>query len=113
MPIRTCPAVEVRRVADPDLVIAEADDFGPVAAEERSNGIRLFFASPASRDGACARLQTAGYNAGPIDVDDEDWGRRSQEGLGPVTIGRMTVMSPPAARDASAATDSGEEGPLV
>ena len=87
------PAVDVRAL-DPDLVLAAVDDFSPVAGEERATGLRVFFASPSERDAARAALATVGFQADAVDVPDEDWARRSQEGLEPVTVGRIVVAPP-------------------
>ena len=76
---------------DPDLTLAIVDDFAPTAVEPRDNTFRIFFPSPAARDAGCAALTAARYRAEPVDVDDDDWARRSQENLEPVTVGRVTV----------------------
>ena len=91
------PAVDVIQPGDPDLTLAIVDDFAPTAVEPRDNTFRIFFPSPAARDAACAALTAARYRAEPVDVDDEDWARRSQENLKPVTVGCITVAPPWAA----------------
>ena len=85
------PAVDVIQPGDPDLTLAIVDDFAPTAVEPRDNAFRIFFPSPAARDAGCAALTAARYRAEPVDVDDDDWARRSQENLKPVTVGRITV----------------------
>ena len=86
------PALDVRAVSDPDLVLAAVDDFQPAGAEERGDALRVFFASATARNAAAASL---GSVATPIDVDDEDWARRSQLNLEPTTVGRITVVPDP------------------
>ena len=90
------PAIDVGPAADPDLTLSIVDDFGPTAMESNDDNLRLrlFFATDTARDGACAALHMAGYRAEPVDVDDEDWARRSQENLKPVTVGHITVAPP-------------------
>jgi ribosomal protein L11 methyltransferase len=88
--LKTYPAIDVRSDR-PDLVLAGVDDFGPTAIEEREPLVRVFFATAGMRDAACEALQ-AQYDASPIDVPDEDWGRRSQENLQPVTVNRITIL---------------------
>jgi len=90
------PALRVRTSA-PDLVLAAVDDFQPAALDERDDCIRIFFAAGHARDAAHAALSAAGFDVEPLDVDDEDWARRSQENLEPVTIDRITVSPPWAA----------------
>jgi ribosomal protein L11 methyltransferase len=86
------PAIEVRD-ADADLTLAAVDDFAPIAVEERDDSVRIFFSTPASRDGACAALQ-ATHRVSSVDVPDDDWARRSQDSLQPITVGRITVTPP-------------------
>ena len=80
--------------ADPDRILAAADDFSPTAVEERETGLRIFFDSPEVRRAALAALTQNGFAPLSVDVSDEDWARRSQEALGPVTVGRVTVTPP-------------------
>jgi ribosomal protein L11 methyltransferase len=80
-----------------DLLAAALDDLQPTAIQEQDDRWRVFFASPGDRDRA-ARALAEGVPwisvAGAVDVDDEDWARRSQEALGPVRVGRV-VLTPP------------------
>jgi ribosomal protein L11 methyltransferase len=87
------PALDVSD--SPDAVLVLLDDFSPTAIEERDGGVRVFFSSSDARDAASAAICAAGYEARPVDVPDEDWARRSQEGLEPVTVGRITVFPAP------------------
>ena len=84
------PALDVRSRTT-DNFLALIDDLAPTAVEERGDSTRLFFASPDARNLARSALGAARYAAAPVDVDDEDWARRSQENLEPVTVGRITV----------------------
>ncbi len=87
------PALDVESFAE--IVLALVDDFSPTAVEEGVGTMRLFFSSGDARDAACAELRANGYTTLPLDVSDEDWARRSQEGLAPVTVGRITVFPSP------------------
>jgi len=86
--LKTYPAVDVQSGAA-DLVLARVDDFGPTAVEERGDFLRIFFSTAAGRDEALNALEAT---ATAVDVPDEDWARRSQEGLSPVTVGRITIV---------------------
>jgi ribosomal protein L11 methyltransferase len=86
------PAIDVRSDA-PDLLLAIVDDFGPTALEERGPSVRIFFATTSDRDSAEQTL-AAQFDVTPIDVDDEDWARRSQENLKAITVGQITVAPP-------------------
>ncbi|MCU1383676.1 MAG: prmA 3 [Acidobacteria bacterium] len=90
------PAIDVRTDA-PDLLLALVDDFGPTAVEERGDTTRIFFASTADRDTA-ERALAPRFEVAAVDVDDEDWARRSQENLKPITVGRITVVPGVASR---------------
>ena len=79
------------------MVLALVDDFSPTGVEERGNSTRVFFSRHDERNAALATLAAAHYSVASLDVDDEEWARRSQQGLGPVTVGRITV-APPRAR---------------
>ncbi|HJZ72370.1 MAG TPA: 50S ribosomal protein L11 methyltransferase [Vicinamibacterales bacterium] len=89
--MRTYPALDVRTGA-PDMLAALVDDFSPVALEPRAEDVRVFFATPADRDAAQHAL-TDEFVTAAVDVPDEDWARRSQENLPPVTVGRITVTA--------------------
>lgn len=101
------PALDVRG-ADPDLALAIADDFSPSAVEDLTDGVSIFFRSADDRARAHEALRQAFPDAAlsPREVDDEDWARRSQENLAPITVGRVTVL-PPWAREASPVTVPG------
>ena len=73
------------------MLAALVDDFSPTALEPREVDVRVFFASTADRD-AAERALAGRYDVSPIDVDDEDWARRSQENLGPITVGAITIV---------------------
>jgi len=93
------PALDVRcdhpdLVDNPDLLFALVDDFSPTAIEERHDTTRIFFPSISIRDHARAAL-AARFDVSPIDVPDEDWARRSQQNLEPVTVGRITIFANP------------------
>jgi ribosomal protein L11 methyltransferase len=79
--------------ASSDLLLAFVDDFAPTAVEERSETTRVFFATVTERNRAFAAIASR-FDATSIDVPDEDWARRSQDTLQPVTVGRLTVAPP-------------------
>jgi ribosomal protein L11 methyltransferase len=87
------PAVDVTDPGDHDLTLAIVDDFAPSAVEPREHHLRIFFPTATMRDAARAVLSAAQYRAEPVDVDDEDWARRSQENLKPITVDRITIVS--------------------
>ena len=80
---------------DQDLLAAWLDDFAPTAIEARDRAVRVFFAHVDGRNAAREALPPP-FQATAIDVSDEDWARRSQETLQPVTVGRITVLPKPA-----------------
>jgi ribosomal protein L11 methyltransferase len=83
------PALDV--LGGDELALAAADEFSPTAAETRGETLRLFFATPVARE-AAARSLSHRYSVVPLEVDDEDWARRSQEHLSPIAIGRVLVL---------------------
>jgi ribosomal protein L11 methyltransferase len=95
-----CPALDVSGV-DYGLVLAVADDFRPTAAQEDGDRLTLFFSSGADRNRAADAISLAwpGARVARLEVDDEDWARRSQQDLPPVRVGRIVVLSPGAAAD--------------
>ena len=72
---------------DGDRVLAIVDDYSPTAVDEdeQDAALRVFFSTSSARDAAQAALAGSGITAEHIDVDDEDWARRSQEKLAPIT----------------------------
>jgi ribosomal protein L11 methyltransferase len=90
------PALSVEGV-DGELVLAIADDHSPTAAESSSDSITIFFRDARARDEAQRTVACAfpGAVITAREVDDEDWARRSQENLQPITVGRLTVYPSP------------------
>jgi ribosomal protein L11 methyltransferase len=90
------PALTIAGV-DPDLALAVVDDFSPAAAEDRADGFTIFFRERAVRDRAAAAVAQAFPGARLVsrEIDDEDWGRRSQQNLKPITVGHLTISPAP------------------
>jgi ribosomal protein L11 methyltransferase len=90
--LKDYPAIDVRTGA-PDLLLAIVDDFGATAVEEIEGAgiVRIFFPTTSERD-AAQRALADRFDVTAVDVSDEDWARRSQEGLQPVTVGRVTLF---------------------
>jgi ribosomal protein L11 methyltransferase len=83
--------------------MAGLDDFHPTAVEEAPKLWRVFFDAQASRDSALAWLHALGdprIAVESLEVEDEDWARRSQADLQPVRAARF-VISPPWSADAA------------
>ena len=82
-----------------ELVLAEIDDFHPTAIQdgEEPSPLRIFFASPESRDAAAHALAEAFRShlfIAAIEVEDDDWAARSQAQLRAITIGRLIIAPP-------------------
>jgi ribosomal protein L11 methyltransferase len=100
------PALDLRFAPGPgagtlqDFLYAELDAFEPVAIHEpeSADGWRVFFRTASDRDAARSALRAEFRNAllelSPVDVDDEDWARRSQANLQAVHVGRIVVAPP-------------------
>ena len=99
------PALDLKFAPGPgagtlqDMLYAELDGFEPVAIHEHEtgDGWRVFFRTAAQRDAARGALASEFANALqliPINVDDEDWARRSQASLTAVHVGRIVVAPP-------------------
>jgi ribosomal protein L11 methyltransferase len=95
--LKTYPALDVRSGSH-DLLLALVDDFSPTAVEERRESVRVFFATADARAAAGRALAARGYAVEALDVDDEDWARRSQASLEPITIGQITIFPNPQSR---------------
>jgi ribosomal protein L11 methylase PrmA len=87
--LKSYPALEIRG-ADADRLFAAIDDLSATAIEERESSVRVFFSTASARDRAQTIL-ISDFDASPLEVSDEDWARRSQADLQPVTIGRLTI----------------------
>ncbi len=121
------PALDLKFAAGPgagtfqDMLYAELDEFEPVAIQEHetADGWRVFFRTSVERDTArtalAAEFGHALLQLTTIDVDDEDWARRSQASLTAVRVGRLIVAPPwdtPDDRDSQfAIRDSAERFP--
>jgi ribosomal protein L11 methyltransferase len=87
--LKSYPALEIRG-ADTDRLFAAIDDLSATAIEEREDSVRVFFSTAFARDRAQTIL-ICDFDAAPLEVSDEDWARRSQADLQPVTVGRLTI----------------------
>ena len=88
--MKTYPALNIGS-SDADLIAALVDDYSPTAIEPRETDVRVFFTTPRDRDHA-QRALTGQFDVAAIEVSDEDWARRSQDNLQPITVGRITVF---------------------
>jgi ribosomal protein L11 methyltransferase len=100
------PALDIFYLPSPDnlalldLVYAELDAFEPSAIQdhESGDGVRVFFRRAEDRAAARSALQRAFgqrlTRLEPLDVDDEDWARRSQAGIAAVRAGRIVIAPP-------------------
>jgi ribosomal protein L11 methyltransferase len=79
-----------------DRVLAIVDDYQPTAIADEEPVWRIYFDVAPPRDQAAAALEAAlgplGLRIEPREESDEDWARRSQEGLGPVHVGRFLIL---------------------
>jgi ribosomal protein L11 methyltransferase len=91
--VKNYPALDIS-TSDRELLFALVDDFSPTAVEERGEVVRVFFGSVNQRSAARAHLAPR-YAVSAVDVSDEDWARRSQENLQPVTVGQITIVPSP------------------
>src|SRR5439155_17441524 len=91
--LKTFPALDVR-ARSTDLLLAILDDFSATAVDEGRDATRVFFARSADRDAARAALAPH-FSVTQVDVPDDDWARRSQANLQPITIGRLTIFPNP------------------
>lgn len=100
------PALDLRYAPGPDtaalydLLYAALDPFEPLAIHDAEAGDqwRVFFRLPSQRDGAVSALNSQLgdrlLSLSPVDVDDEDWARRSQAALTAIRAGRIVVAPP-------------------
>jgi ribosomal protein L11 methyltransferase len=91
--LKQYPALEVGAEAT-ELLLAMVDDFSPTAIEETETRVRVFFSTERDRDAARAVVAHR-FPVTAIDVSDDDWARRSQDNLQPVTVGRLTISPNP------------------
>ena len=92
--MKAYPAIDVQ-TDSPDLALAFVDDFGPTAVDvQHTRSARIFFPSSDARDAALRALASR-FDVTAVDVPDEDWARRSQENLTPISVGRITISPRP------------------
>jgi ribosomal protein L11 methyltransferase len=76
------------------------DEFSPQAIHdhESADGWRVFFRTHEQRDDAARVLRSSGVDdislIAPVDVADDEWARRSQANLTPISVGRIVVTPP-------------------
>jgi len=116
---RAWPALDLHFPTDRETTslrnraLAALDDFQPTALTDSDAAWRAYFQTPAARDRAAeamARLFGAdGLRLAPVDEPDEDWARRSQEGLPPIQVGSVRVLpsAPPPLTETAVETGIG------
>jgi ribosomal protein L11 methylase PrmA len=82
-----------------ELTAADIDGTGAIAIHDTDDREwRVFYETPETRDAAGGTLARAARAHGPaivpIDVDDEDWARRSQAQLTAIRVGDVIVAPP-------------------
>ena len=89
---------------------ATLDEFSPQAIHdhESADGWRVFFRSTLQRNLAADALKSLDdlTSVATIEIEDDEWARRSQANLTPIQVGRITVTPPWHVDDVS-----GREGP--
>jgi ribosomal protein L11 methyltransferase len=77
---------------------AALDEFSPQAIHdhESADGWRVFFRSAQQRDQAADALQSIDdlTSVAAVEIEDDEWARRSQANLTPIQVGRITVTPP-------------------
>jgi ribosomal protein L11 methyltransferase len=85
----------------PERLSVALDDLEVTAVHESDSAWRVFFPTVELRNRAAHVLgdqfQASGLDVSPVEIDDEDWARRSQADLQPVRVGRLVVAPPWAA----------------
>jgi ribosomal protein L11 methyltransferase len=104
--MKTWPALDVRFISPApaeardflhEQLSAALDDLGPTAIQESEEHWLVFFANREGRDRAAAALHSAlagELDVSPLDVEDEDWAKRSQQDLTAVRIENVTITPP-------------------
>jgi ribosomal protein L11 methyltransferase len=102
--MRTYPALDITWPSTSDaadeeqagLVLAAIDEEAPTAAEPITQGLRVFFTTPAARGRAALKVAGLPVTCRAVNVPDDDWAERSQAGLDPVVVGDLMVAPPEA-----------------
>ena len=88
------PALDVYGDGQEERGFYVADDYAPTAVQEIDGALRFFFSNSDDRDQA-ARALAPYLRVSPVDVPGDDWARRSQQNLAPITVGRLTILPTP------------------
>jgi ribosomal protein L11 methyltransferase len=118
--MKTWPALSIHFAPDSpsavrDLLLAALDETRVTAVQEFDDRWLVFFQTTTERDLAASRLPKAApgvTRADAVDVEDDDWARRSQRELTPVRVGRL-IVTPPWAAGAGAGVDGTGERPIT
>jgi len=91
------PSTATETAVVQELLAAALDDLNATAVQESDDEWLVFFATAADRARAATGLPIVAPGSvrlAPVDVPDDDWARRSQESLGPVRVGSVTIAPP-------------------